>query len=189
MDNSTTRRKLLIAASLGGAAVAASIAPHARGQTARGPSETRELHRQWLDRIVSTRLLVDTPSLESMQRDLEDLIGREALNERDSGALGTLVSKLFENGDLQSFVEEVIEETTSGLGEMAETIIAVVPRSVDAAAEVLRELDGQRALTVIAYGVLGALRGARFGLPGASIGGLFGLIIGYDRAVQNSSDE
>ena len=195
MNNPTTRRNLLIAASLGGAAVAASIAPYARGQTARGPSETRELHaQQWLDRIVSTRLLVDTPSPTNMNGDIERLIGLNVLEgRRDSTALHNLVSMLFdEYEDLQSFVDDVeqtIEQTTSSLGEMAETIIAVVPRSVDAAADVLRELDGQRALTVIAYGVQGALRGARFGLLGASIGGVSGLIIGYDRAGPHSSDE
>lgn len=200
MHNTTTRRELLIAASLGGVAATASMVEASAQEGASiGLDAKRDFHTDWLVESINAHDGVVVLSRDGMNRTLTWLVERRILNEVEARTLRDLVSSLFDDDNMDQLVGDVrgiVEEGASMLGETAESIAAVMQSSVEYAADRLGSIDYPIIRTAIAHDVQGALQGAAAGtflasaLPlglsapagaviGALIGGAAGSVIGY----------
>jgi len=193
MNNATTRRSLLIAASLGGVAATSGIAAFAEGPASLGQQERRHLHLKLLQRLIQLTGDYRQPSPKIMSDALDELRETQIITDDEARTLKGLVYQLFadEDDDLQKLLgeaEKTAMETASWIGDTAGFILESIRSGVEFAIEVFgtESGDGTALRTVIARGVMGALLGARVGSGlgpwGTLAGGVAGWIIAYDDA-------
>lgn len=195
--NNTTRRELLIVASLGGvAATAGMVEASARGTALSDLNAKRQFHTKWLSDSMEAYGGVDVLSRTGMEKSIALLKQYKAIDDAEESILGQLVSSLFdvENLDtLLSNVQDIINAGASRLSETVESIAAVIQSSVEYAADKLSDIDYAIVRTAIAHDVQGALLGVAAGASlhsslaaiGAILGGVSGSVIGYDKAIRS----
>ena len=201
MHNTTTRRELLLVASLGGvAAIAGMTGASAQDSTPFGLDAKRTFHTHQLVDSLNAHDGIGALSRDGVNRSLARLVDRGIINRVEANSLTQLVSSLFENNNLDQLVEDVqriVDKSVTILGETAESIAAVMQSSIEVAVQRLNDVDYQIVQTAIAHDVKGALEGATAGavlgstIPalglsatagaaiGAILGGTASSIIGY----------
>ena len=201
MHNTTTRRELLLVASLGGVvATVGMTGASAQESSSFGLNAKRDFHTDRLVDSSNTHDGVAVLSRDGMNGSLALLVDRRIVNRDEASTLRELVSSLFEDDNLDQLVGDVhriVDEGASILGEAAESIAAVTQSSAEYAAARLTDVDYSIVRTAIAHDVQGALQGAAAGAvlgstvpvlglsaaAGAAIGALIGgaasSVIGY----------
>ncbi len=192
MRNVSSRRELLLVASLGGvAATVGAIRASAQGNISLGLKDKRDFHTAQLVDRINSHNGVAALSRDGMKQSLALLVDRGIVNKVEAEILNDIVSKLFEDDDVNALLNDVYGVISNGaslLGEAAESIAAVAHSSVKNAAELLPGIDYPVVQTAIAHDLKGALEGAAagavlgstvpaFGLSTAA-GAMFGALVG-----------
>lgn len=188
MRNTTTRRELLLVASLGGvAATAGMVEATAQESASIGLGAKRDFHTDWLVASANAHDGAPVLSRDGMNKSLALLENKyRIVSEAEARTLGDLISLLFEDDNLDQLVGDVhgiIEEGASILGETAESIAAVIQSSVEYAGQRLTSVDYSIAQNAIAHDVQGALQGAAAGAVLGSMVPALGLSTGAGAAI------
>ena len=171
MQNITTRRELLLVASLGGVAAAAGIMGASAQESFRLDAK-RDFHTRILLDSLNAHDNLAALSRDGMNRSLNRLVSQGIVNEAESNSLGVIVSSLFDDDNLDQLyghVSSIIQGGANILSDAAESIAAVAQSSVEVALQRLNDVDYQIAQTAIAHDIKGALEGAVSGAALASL--------------------
>lgn len=184
---STTRRAVMSTAALSAMVTAAAFATSpARADQHRPRQLTavqkRQLHRQRLRHGAHDFSEHSPLSDAGINTALDRLVSEAVINQSDRDILGTIASHLFDTeiDNLQTLLQRVRDAIRSTLGDVADTIAAIVQDSVDYAAETLSDVDYETVTVIIAHDMQGAIQGAVVGArAGARIASpVVGAVIG-----------
>ena len=185
MQNVTTRRELLLVASLGGVAATAGIMGASAQESFRLDAK-RDFHTRFLLNSLNAHDNLAALSRDGMNRSLSRLVNQKIVNRAESDSLGGIISSLFYDDNLDQLsghVSSIIQDGAEILGDTAESIAAVAQSSIDVAWQRLNNVDYQIAQTAIAHDIKGALEGAVSGAALASLVPAFGLSTAVGAAV------
>lgn len=147
--------------------------------------DVESLHTQMVSAAVAAKVDNDILGQGSIMALLDGNELSEYLPEGDRGILGDVISKLFSSRQLDEFLAFVrgrYADFSARMGELAKYVLKVLISSAELAGELLREVDWEQVIPVIAADLRGALDGAiagsngRWGRYGTLLGAVCGAV-------------